>query len=273
MNSAKIIRRNLYQIYAITKINIKLKLRFKLKLIFSFITPIIGVIMPIIVLGKFFEFNMRFGVWNGTNFLIYQFIAYNITLLMGVISQFPNSFRIEKFWHTLEGLLIAPFNRFNLLFGIFFAHLILISVPFIFFFILCYIYFPISIITIFFVLGICFLIALFFSGIGLIIGIFAISKENSESILKFVITTVFWLSCITYPIQIFPELIQNLINLNPLFYIFDSLRWAWLENNIINSLVNNARSYIVLILSVVIIPTIAVYLFNYIYKKHGIVGY
>ena len=68
-------------------------------------------------------------------------------------------------------------------------------------------------------------------------------------------------------------LIIIIIALYPFYYIFDSLRWAWLENNIINSLVNHGRSYIILILSVLIIPIIAVYLFNYIYKKYGIVGY
>lgn len=269
----KIIKKNLSQIYAIIKINVKLKLRFKIKLIFSFIIPIIGVLMPMIVLGKFFESNTRFGVWNEDNYLIYQFISINITLLMGLIAIFPQTFRIEKFCNTLEALIIAPFNRFNLLLGLFFAHLILISIPFTFFLILSYIYFPISIFNFFFVLSIFFLIALFFSGIGLILGVLAISKENLVNVLQFTVSLVIWFSCISYPIQIFPDPIQNLAYFNPFFYIFDALRWAWIDDNISTFLVNHFRSFIVLIFSVLIILILSVYLFNYIYKKFGIVGY
>lgn len=273
MNKSKIFRENLSQILAITEKNIRLQLRFKLNLIFSFITPVISLFIPLIVMGKIFTFSEQFGSWNEQNFIVYQFIAYNIYLLRGIINKFPYDFRQEKFWYTLQSLIIAPFNRFYLLFGILFSYLTLTFVPFAIFFILCYIFYPISIITFFFVIIIYFLITLIFCGMGLILGIFAISKENLWSILTFGIVIIFWFSCVSYPFELFPNFIQDIINLNPLYYIIDILRLTWIEDNIITSINLHFFNFLILIGLAISFPIIGVYIFNLVYKKYGIVGY
>ena len=152
MKISKILKDNASQIYAITEKNVKLSLRFKLNLIISFITPLISLIMPFIIMGKFFSLNTEFGPWNRDNFVVFQFIAYHIFLLRTMITIFAAQFIQEKYWYTLQSIIIAPFNRINLLFGIFFSHLILQSIPFIFIFVLCYIFYPISLITFFWIL-------------------------------------------------------------------------------------------------------------------------
>jgi len=269
------IKDNLYQISALIEKNIKLKLRFKFPIIINFVTPIIGIIMPLIVLGQLFQFSERysFGPWTAENFLVFQFIAYNIMLLRTVIMEFSGQFRIEKFWKTLPALMIAPFNRFNLLLGIFFSHLIMISIPFSIFFIVCVIYYPISILTGLFVVLNYFLIALIFSGIGLIIGVFAVSNENIWKALSFATTLIFWASCLSYPFEIYPSIIQQVINLNPLYYVFDFLRLTWIQNNFFLTLNLYGTHFIVLIITAIILPIFGVYTFNYILKKYGIVGY
>ena len=213
------LKKNFTQISALTERTIKLHLRFKLQIVIAFISPIISILMPLIIFGTFFAYRENFGPWTAQNYLVFQFIAYNIFLLKGILSEYPNQIRNEKFWKTLPALIIAPTSRYNLLFGIFFSHLILISVPFIIFFLLCYFYFPISFFTILFIIGIYFLITLVFSGVGLLIGVFAISKESFWRLLNFSINIVFWLSCITYPFELFPTFFQNIINLNPLYYV------------------------------------------------------
>lgn len=273
MKLVKQIKDNVSQILALIEKNLKLNIRFKFNLIVSFITPLITIIMPLIIMEQLFKFNDQFGPWTLQNYLVFQFIAYNIILLQSIMNEFPNQLNYEKFWKTLPFLIIAPFNRFNLLFGIFLSRIVLMSVPFAVFFILCYLYYPISILTILLVLIIYFLIALIFSGIGLILGVFAISNENIWKLMGFIITLIIWTSCVSYPFEIFPKFIQNVINLNPLYYIFNFLRMAWIEDNILNSITLHYISFIILLSLSMSLPIIGVYLFNTIFKKWGIVGY
>jgi len=273
MINSKIIKNKISQLFALIEISLKLKLRFKFGLILSFITPFIGILMPIIVMGQFLNLNTQFGPWSENNYMIYQFIAYNIGLLIGVTTLFPNRLQQEKYWMTLPALIIGPFNRFYLLFGIFFSHIILVSLPFTIFLILGYLYWPISIFTLLFILGTYFLVALIFSGIGIILGIFSISKENFWKLSVFLLNFLYWLSCITYPFEIFPNIIQSVINLNPFYYIFDFLRLLWIENDIVSSITLHAFNLVTLISCAIILPFIGVFIFNKVYKKYGIVGY
>jgi ABC-type polysaccharide/polyol phosphate export permease len=273
MISFKTFKNNLIQIASITEKNIKLHLRFKFQIVIAYISPIITILMPLIIFGQFFEFRENLGPWTAENYLVFQFIAYNLFLLRGILTEYPNQIRNEKFWKTLPGLIIAPLNRYNLLFGVFFSHLLLISAPFIAFTVMCYIYSPISFLTLLFVISMCFLITLIFSGIGLIFGVFAISNENVWRLLTFMINIVFWLSCITYPFELFPGIIQNIINLNPLYYIFDFLRIIWIQDNVILTINIYYLNFLILMICTVVLCIIGVKTFNFIYKKYGIVGY
>ena len=273
MTIYKTTKDNLSQIVALVEKNLKLTTRFKFNIVTSLINPIIMILMPLIIMTKLFEFNEQFGPWTRDNFMVYQFLAYNVYLLMGLNDAFGAQFSREKYWKTIQALIIAPFNRFNLLFGIFIPHLIIISIPFTIFFIITYIYYPISFITLIFVIILFFLIALIFSGIGLILGIFIVSNENIYYLLRFSLNIVFWISCISYPFQLFPDLVQQLINLNPLYYVFEILRLTWIEDDIVFSITSHTFHFFVLIIISTLLPCIGVYIFNIIYKKYGIVGY
>jgi len=264
---------NLIQIVAITEKDLQLAFRYKYNIIFGYITPIISILIPLIILDQFFSYNLYFGNWTRETLYIYQFIAYNIFLLRRIIEQFPGHLFEEKFWKTLPALIIAPFNRINLLMGIFITNIILISIPFIIIIIISYILYPVSFLTIFITIIIYFLIALIFSGIGLILGIFAISNENILTFLSFSLALIFWASCITFPFEIFPSFIQFFINFNPLYYIFDLLRIIWIENNVFYTFMVHKYHFLILFCCSFIFPFIGIYTFNYIFKKYGIVGY
>ncbi len=273
INFIKSIKSNISKSLALTEKNIKLNLRFKFTILFSYITPIIAILMPLIIMSQFFQFKEQFGNWTIENYFLYQFIAYNIILLRGIITEFPTQFRIEKFWKTLPALMIAPFNRFNLLIGIFLSKIFLILIPFTLFFIVSCIFIPISFITGIFIIGIYFGIALIFSGIGLIIGVFAVSNENVWRLLMFSINIIFWASCLTYPFELFPAIFQTVINLNPLYYLFDILRLTWIENNPLFTFILYPYHSLIFFSSLIVIPCIGVLVFNMIFKKYGIVGY
>ena len=229
--------------------------------------------MPLIVMGQLFTFSEDFGPWNETNFFIYQLVAYQLGSVFGLIRSYPGQLRQEKFWQTLPALIIAPFKRIYLLLGIYVSHLMLISVPFTLFFVFSYIYLPISILTIFSMLFVYFCISLIFAGIGLIIGIGAISKENFVGILKFGIGILFAFSCIALPFEFFPEYLQNFIAMNPFFYIINFPRLVWIENNFIYSILTHPVHLFLLISGAILTPMFGLFVFNYIFKKYGIVGY
>jgi len=258
------IKKNVIQILALTEKNLKLSLRFKINFIIGLITPVITIAMPLIIMNRFFP---------EINLIIYQFIAYKIYLIKGIINEFPIQLRTEKYWKTLPILMIGPFRRINLLFGIFLSRIVLISIPFSILFIIAFIQSPIHITTVIFIIVIYFLITIIFSGIGLIFGIFAVSKENYLRPFLFAFNILFWLSCLTYPYDVFPPEIQNFIDLNPLYYIFDIVRLLWLENNVIITIISHPFHFSYLIVLVIIIPISGLYVFKLIYKKYGIVGY
>ncbi|MFX1394685.1 MAG: ABC transporter permease [Promethearchaeota archaeon] len=269
----KVLKEQLSQIYAIAENNIKLSLRYKINFILRLISPIISIIIPLIILGKFFEYNAEFGPWNKSNYMIYIFMAYNITLLRGLMGVFSVKFLTDKYWKTIALYMIAPFKRYSLVFGVVISYFILIFIPFLFFFLLCYIYFPVSFSTILFMIFLYFLLALVFSGMGILIGIFAISNENIMGLLGFFLNWFFWFSCLTYPFQLFPPFIQVFINLNPFYHMFSFLRLAWIENNALYSITWHFYQFLILFISALLLPVIGVFIFNKVFKKYGIIGY
>jgi len=261
------------RIFTIAEKQIKLHLRFKFNFVYSIINPFLTIFLSLIILSRFFEMGTRFGRWDESNYYIFLFIAYNIELLRKIITDFPSEFRQEKFWKTLPALMIAPFNKLHLLFGIFISHLFIIAIPFAIFLAISYFVYPISFFTLIIVIAIYLLIDLIFSGIGLLLGVFAISLEGSWRILAIGVNVFFWFSCVTYPFEVFPWFIQMVISLNPLYYIFDILRITWLDDNIFLTMTNYPLHFLILIGTAILTPLMAMYVFNKVYTKFGVVGY
>lgn len=273
MNFFKILRRSILKTSAIAEKNIQMHLRWKYTILTAYFAPIITILMPIIVLNKFFELNTEFGPWTAQNYIVFIFIGYIIMLLRRLVNEIPAELRREKFYKTLSALIVAPFNRFYLLIGYLISEIFMISIPVIFFFVLIFLFYPISFFTILFVISLVIGISLIFAGMGLIIGIFAVSNENIWSIMGFIINLVFWASCVTYPYDLFPNEIKIFINFNPIYFIIDILRWTWIENDIILTITQHPIHISVFIIFLIIVPIVGVYIFNLIYKKFGISGY
>lgn len=200
---------NLAQIAAVSEKEIKLMTRFKVPVILSFILPFINLIMPLIIMGQIFAFRENFGAWTPENFFVFQVIAYQLTLIFGIRNRFSSQFVTELFWHTLQALIIAPFNRINLLFGVVIMHLLMMAVPFTIFLILGVIIVPISFYTFLFLIATYLLILLIFSGLGIFIGALSISKPNYLNIINFFLGFAFLFSCLSYPFELFPQFIKT----------------------------------------------------------------
>ncbi len=261
------------RIFTIAEKNIKLQLRYKVTLLSSLLMPVFTIVMPLIILSKFFMGGDVFGRWDETNYYVFVFMSYNIDLLRRIISDIPNGFGQEKFWKTLPALMIAPFSKFHLLLGIFITNWFLISIPFVIFFVLTYIMYPISFFTILAIIAIYLMIDLIFAGIGLILGIFIISEENIYSLLTAALSFIFWASCMSYPLDVFPGFLQEIFRLNPLYYLFDFIRAAWIDNNILVTISTLPFHFVILVATTILTPIVGILIFNRVYRKLGITGY
>jgi len=277
MVSKKSLRTNIKQISALVERNIYLELRFKLALFTRFFAPFVQILMPIIMFNVIFIIreDYQFGYWTGLNFILFLFIAFCVQFLRKIAINFQTLFNREKYWKTLQALMIAPVNRYVLLFGFLIAEIILVSIPFILFFIIAYILFPINIFYLFLVILSFLALAILFGCLGLIMGILIITKEGIYSIFNLGLTLLFWLSCISYPLQIFPEIIQSIILLNPIYYFIDIIRIFWLMGFDYNLAITflTPTHIIVVVGGTIILPIFSVYLFNTFYDKFGISGY
>jgi hypothetical protein len=278
MNFRKVFSRDFLQyhfsrIFAIAEKNVKIQLRFKFNLIYSIFSPFLPIFMSLIVLMRFFVSDVYLGRWNDSNYLVFLLTAFEIELLRRIIQDFPDDFRLEKYWKTLPALMIAPFNKVHLLFGVILSHLIIISIPFTVLFIITWFISPISFATIILIIVIYLLIDLIFSGAGLFLGVFAISKENYWRIFAIGIQILFYASCVIYPFEVFPQEIQRIIWWNPFYHVFEILRISWIEDNVAFTLMTFPRQFIILISTAIIVPLVGIYVFNIVYKRFGIVGY
>lgn len=264
------LKRFFYQIFALIERDVRFELRFKYNLLISYISPIIGILFPIIILDRFFSFNADFGVWNADNFLVYQFIAFEIGLIKGLIGFYSGILRREKVYTTLKLVAISPCNNVTLIFSIFLTHIVFISVPFLVIFIICYIYFPIKFISLIFFLLIMFLLSFVFSAIGIILAIISIIHYKYMKVINYLVSLIFMFSCISYPFEMFPEIIQNIVNLNPFYYMFNLLRSAWIDDNIILTINKNLVSFLTILMMAILSILTSIYIFNKYYKKYGV---
>ena len=178
MVSKKSFRTNIKQINALVERNLYLEIRFKTLIFTRYFTPFIQILMPLIIFNVIFTIreDYLFGYWNGLNFILFLFIAFCVQFLRKIVFNFSQLFNREKYWKTLQALMVAPVNRYVLLFGFLIAEMILVSIPFIVFFIIAYIIFPINIFSLFLVILSFLSISILFGCLGLILGILIITK-------------------------------------------------------------------------------------------------
>ncbi len=267
------VKRLTRQSLAIAENDIILETRYKSSLLQYTLIPLVFLITPFIVISFVFSAIGDVGYWNQGNYLLFLLLGYLISVMRSFANDLPNNFYTEKFWKTLAAMMVSPISRYAILFGKFFAKIILVSIQLLIILIICTFIYPCSILTLFFEIILLLGFAIIFIGIGLFIAAFAISKENIWKLLEFGMYFIILFSAINYPIEIFPDFIQAIMRLNPLYYCFDFLRLVWIENDPIVSLFSHLPHVLVILATVIVIPVISVFAFDKVFKKFGIEGY
>lgn len=181
----------------------------------------------------------------------------------------------EKFWQTINAILLAPINRLSLIFGVGLAEFIAIFPSLTLFIIVCFMLMPISLVhlgLVLFALLLLFLIAL---SMGLMAGCAGLFNENAVPIFGYIRVVVVFFSCFYYPIEVLriPQLGQigsilpTIAYLNPIYQAVTVLRSAWLHG------VVPFDSLIYVLFFAIIAPLAAVYIFRRLFKALSVQGY
>ena len=267
---------NIVQIYSLIIKDLKLKSRYKAELILEFFLPFLALFFPFLIFNTLFSLDVDVfkGYYSKDNFILFLLLGYSVHSCIFLLWHYKDLFYDEKTWKTLHGLFTAPVNKFNVLFGYYVSSLITKSFALVIIVIICYIQFPIPLINLFLALVLLFCISITFASMGFILGLLEIVNENISASLSAGIGFIAIVSCLFYPIEIFPEFIHFIILSNPLYYYFDLLRLTWWAG--INK---DALQYITIVHILVVIiftittPIFASILFYKILSKYGIRGY
>ncbi len=255
---------------------LKLKMRYRFKFIFSIITPLLGFIIPFLIFRKLFQAigNQSYGIWTPQNYIIFILTGVFVVLIFRFTEIYGKSLMEEKFWKTLQGMFLSPITIPTLLLGKLLSELIILVVPLGLIFLFCFIIAQSSFVSIIFVLLIflssCFLMA----SIGLAIGSFRLSVESSYAIFFTIFKFFLIFSCYKYPKEFFPENLQLFILFNPFFYYWDMIRcilifgfdYVFLNPTFL-------VHFIVILISTIAAPILSIKFFEFIYRKYGIAGY
>ena len=265
------------QTLAIVEKELYLRFRYKSTIVSQILNPLIQILILIFLFGIVFNIQAGYslGYWNANNYVLFILIAFCLQIFRPITEKYFQLFVVEKYWKTLSATLIAPINKFSLLLGQLISWVVLNSVGFIVVFVIALILFPINIFyfLLFLLAFICIWIS--FASIGLLMGVFGISNENFGNYFSVILRFIFLFTCINYPKEVFPQIFQSFVLLNPLYYIVDLLRLIWyygLNPTIAMTFITPIH-IITFIISTILLPIASIAFFEYVYKRYGITGY
>lgn len=290
----------IYQIVAVTEKELRLRTRFPLDFFFNIFMVSIKSLIPVlfIIAGLFGtqtpNFYSFFYFFNSEKNLLYYYLLFKYIdtnfygsfnqinyvswLLIGSIiftfsqhgfDTFEARFGREKYWNTVQGMILSPINRFYILIGYIITSLIESVFFFLFFIIICFLSYPVAIFQIIQVFLIAFIMIIASGGIGLIVGSIFLANENFTSVFSFLQFVVLFFSCFSIPIKFLPSIFQDIAKLNPYYYGTELARNLYYGIYDINWLF----SLVYIIIFAIIASYLGVYAFNKIWSKYGIQGY
>lgn len=277
MLKLKNLKTNIIQIYSLTVKDLKLSTRYKLEFFVESVAPLMALFFPYIIFNTLFNIknNIFGGYYSKDNFVLFLLLGNCVTVLIFLLWYYQDLFYDEKTWKTLNAVMIAPIKKINIMLGYLISGIISRGIPIFFIIILCFILYPISLSFLIFSLIILFCISLTFASMGFIIGVFEIVNEDVSASLSVGISFISLISCLYYPIEIFPKEIHFIIKLNPLYYYFDLLRLSWWAGINFEGALSYLTIYHFLVIAAftVLLPLFASYFFLKVLDKYGTSGY
>lgn len=258
------------QIWAIALKELELDTRYILPFISQvFFSPVKTVIWFFVVyFGFFASGSSHLGSVTKDNYILFLLVGTIFNTFFNIATlDFPSKFFNEKFWQTIQGILIAPINTFKFVFGLSLAEVIKASFAVLTISVIGLAIFPIPIVKFLLIVGIILAVFVGLMFIGLIRAAFILINENANTVFEYLFLALGFISCFYYPIDAFPKFLQPVVYYNPVYQAINLVRNIWLGNNIsLFEIYWTAGAILVAI-------AIGMFLFNYLLKHNDVEGY
>jgi len=258
------------QSLAIAKKEVILDLRFKWNFFFSYmLMPVKWFLLFILIYFGFYTFGAGNLGWvsidNYLTFLLFGTLFHFIVITS--LRVYAQKFKQEKFWQTIQGILIAPLGNFSLVIGIALSGLLYLFFILLFTFIAAYIINQVSIGIFLFTLVVVLISYLSLQGIGLIYASFTLTNENFMFLFVYLELLITTLSCFYYPIDVIPRALRPIIYLNPVYHANLIVKKLWITGTY------NIWSFIFLIIFAILSLILGMIIFKRMLRKLGVRGY
>lgn len=262
---------------AVTEKELSLAFRFKIyPIVNSFINPIAKIIPVLLIYYGFLHFSSAgsFGGITKENYiLVLSTGMFLFTIYNAGITGFSPRFGMEKYWKTIDALLISPISSIELIIGVGLADLVINTPAISLFLATGFLAVSIDFFTLLLILVVVFLVYLICLSAGLAYGSVVLSREGYTAIISYLFMGWNFLSCFVYPITIMPEDFLGFLNLkliafyNPVYQGLSFVNQLWSQGTF------DAFAFSYVLLFAIITPFIAGYIFKRSWKKLGIEGY
>ena len=184
-----------------------------------------------------FLYIFIFGYSLGQRIETVQGVPYLVFLVPGLIMMYviegayantSSSLFISRWANNIEELLVTPLSYLEMVMAILIGGLArsLVTVSGVYLVSLCFVRFPPAhwAWALFFIV----MVSLVFSSVGMITALFAEEFEHLSLMTTFVITPLVFLGGVFHSIQMVPEGLRWITQLNPMFYMINGLRYGML---------------------------------------------
>lgn len=256
--------------------DLSLNLRFKIPFFTSTIITPITIIIPFLLVyfGYFFSGGSAIKNINNENFIPFLLLGTMTSIVLhNGFHNFPNKFLTEKYWQTIEGIMLAPISKISLIIGGTIEGFVAVFPAIIIVFVTANFFLPTSSLQTMIVIIITLALLLIVSlSLGLIASLATLFNENYTPLFYYSLAGITFLSCFYYPIEFFDShpvlsLLKPLIQINPYYLGVTLMRESWFNSAF------QWNSFLYILIMAIALPFISVYIFRKAWQTFTIQGY
>ena len=263
-------RNSLEQIWAITKKELRLETRFWLPFISSiFLNPVkTAAWFFIVYFGFFTAGSVGLGSFTRETYILFILIGGLFQIFFTLATtDFANKFLCEKYWQTIQSIIIMPIHIFKLVLGLSLEEIIKASLAMMVFIGLGLLVWPTNPWTVMIIISIILIIFLGLMFLGLLRAAFVLINENVNTIFEYGFLFLGFISCFYYPIEAFPSFLRPLIFYNPIYQGINLVRNLWLGQSF------DWTVFAYLSIWTILTAIFSTFLYNRLLKKYDLQGY
>ena len=199
------------------------------------VAPVISAVLYIVVFGVFV--GSQIPEVDGVSYI--EFLIPGLIMMSVITTSYFNSslsILIAKFFNNLTELLTAPLSYFESVLALTLGGVMRGSLVGVLTLLASFFFVPIRMFDILVFAYFMFFVAVIFSSIGVMMGLWAETFEHLETFSSFVLTPLTFLGGVFYSIEALPEVLKSLSIFNPLLFMVNGMRYGVLGISDVNIL-------------------------------------